>query len=110
MNITRRTIASSSDPADKHPWYELVVDEETGTLRIADEADGGLTAPLSKTEATINPAGEHSLDTDRIWALTEAGELISYTPSTREVPPLRAHLAWYHEATDTLEVLEFVDR
>ncbi len=109
MNVTRREIASSSDPADAHPWYELAVDEEAGTLRIVDEADGGLTATLSDGEETIGDGGALSPDGDRIWAVTQAGELISYTPATRDVPPLRAHLAWYHEATDTLEVLEFVE-
>jgi hypothetical protein len=108
MNVKRREIVSSSDPADSHPWYELFVDEEAGTLRIVDEADGGLTPALSKNEAAIK--GEHDLDNDRIWALTDTGELISYTPSAREVPPLRAHLAWYHAATDTFEVLEFVEQ
>ncbi|WP_459883587.1 hypothetical protein [Halostagnicola bangensis] len=30
MNVERREITSSSDPADDHPWYELSVDEELG--------------------------------------------------------------------------------
>lgn len=111
MNVERREIASSSDPTDDHPWYELAVDEDAGTLRILDEADGGLTVPLSSGEEAIGSEGgdDPGLDDDRIWALTEDGELISYDPGSADVPPLRAHLAWYHAATDTLEVLEFVE-
>ncbi|MDJ1434163.1 hypothetical protein [Halostagnicola sp. A-GB9-2] len=109
MNVERREITSSSDPTDDHPWYELSVDEETGTLRIVDESDGGLTATISNGEETIGSGSDLSPDGDRIWALTEEGELLSYSPSATEVPPLRAHLAWYHESTDTLEVLEFVE-
>lgn len=109
MNVERREIASSSDPADDHPWYELAVDEEAGTLRIVDEADGGLGASLSRSEEAIGTGTDLSPEGDRIWALTEEGELISYGPSATEVPPLRAHLAWYDAATDTLEVLQFVE-
>lgn len=111
MNVERREIESSSDPADDQPWYELAVDEDAGTLRIVDEADGGLAASLSTAEAAIGSDGDPDSgpDGDRIWALTEDGDLISYAPSGGAVPSLRAHLAWYHEATDTLEVLEFVD-
>ena len=64
---------------------------------------------LSSEEETIGSGGDLSPDGDRIWALTEEGELISYSSAATEVSPLRAHLAWYHESTDTLEVLEFVE-
>lgn len=109
MNVREREIASSSDPTDEHPWYELAVDEEAGTVRIVNEADGGLTVPIANGEESLECARGSTPATDRIWALTTDGEFISYEPPASDVPPLRAHLAWYDAASDTLEVLKFVE-
>ncbi|APX98284.1 hypothetical protein BB347_15000 [Natronorubrum daqingense] len=109
MNVEYREIASSSDPSDSHPWYDLAVDEEAGTLRIVEEADGGLDAAIPSGEETIGEGSDVDTDSDLIVALTQEGDLITYNTDATEVPPLRAHLAWYDATTDTLEVLEFVE-
>lgn len=109
MNVVEREIASSSDPTDDHPWYELTVDEEAGTVRIQEEADGGLDTSITNGARAFNSNDEVDPDGDRIWALTMDGELIVYAPTASGIPPLRAHLAWYDSETDTLEVLKFVE-
>lgn len=109
MNVERREILSSSDPADSHPWYELEVDEETGVIRIVDDSDGGSATDVTAAEEGISDGSAEVPNDDRIWAVTIDGEFVSYAPDDTDVPSLRAHLAWYHSATETLEILEFVE-
>lgn len=117
MNVETKQLRSVESPDDPHPWYVVEVDEADGEVRVTEDKDGGRESGLS-TAAAATPdsvdypeAASTSASGDVTYAVTEAGDLVSYDPNDpdADVPPLRAHLAWYTADDDTITVLEFVE-
>jgi hypothetical protein len=101
VTIKTQLIRGKSDPNDDRPWYDLSVDNNQ--LIVDVDGDGGHKPDLSGKSIQIDTSE------DSVVAVEQGDGLVTYPIGTDDVPPLRAHLAWYSADDDTLTLLEFVE-
>lgn len=112
--MNTKQISSVEDADDPHPWYDVQITD--GRPEIASDSDGGTGFDMSATKAqapdwaSAPSPPARATQTDVTYAVTEAGEFSAYTAAdVEDVPPLRAHLAWYDADADEFTVVEFTE-
>lgn len=114
MPIERTPIVSNPGPDEGHPWYEMQVNLDLpdaapphagiASLRITRDADGGYPGDNRNVTADLT---QLDMTEDAFIATREDGSIV-VDHADQVYDDLRAHLAWWHADTETLEVLEFI--
>lgn len=122
MNIQRIPIRSGAALGDDRPWYAFTV-SPAGELAFTSANRRGEVSPLQGRAFDLPAMIAAAIgDSDRAMVAVDVqDELVAIaipklvipedgTPPVIPAPiELHAHLGWYDRATDTLDLLEFVD-
>lgn len=115
--VIQQQIKSVKEASNPKPWYDVQIN--SGLPEIVSDNDGGTTFDMSGASANTPswssaaspPAA--SMTTDVIYAVTESGDFVAYTPGaslSSHGVSLRAHLAWYDSAANEFTILDFVEQ